>query len=91
MRRPPHGATTRPGPDRPASGYGRLPGRPGPGTLGALVPHDPALDAPVDLVALARDEQLEPVELIDLERVDQAVISANALASPGEPGPVPAI
>jgi hypothetical protein len=45
-------------------------------------------DAPVDLVALERDQQLEPVEVIDL---DQAVISANALASPGEPGPVPAI
>jgi hypothetical protein len=88
MRRPPHGATTRPGPDRPASGYGRLPGRPGPatgGTFGVLVVLD---DAPVDLVALERDQQLEPVELIDL---DQAVISANALASPGEPGPVPAI
>jgi hypothetical protein len=87
MRRPPHGATTRPGPDRPASGYGRLPGRPGPVTVdafGAVV----VLDAPVDLVALAREEQLEPVELIDL---DQVVISANALASPGEPGPVPAI
>ncbi len=30
MRRLPHGATIRPGPTRPASGYGRRPGRPGP-------------------------------------------------------------
>jgi hypothetical protein len=30
MRRPPHGATARPGPVRPAAGYGRPPGRPGP-------------------------------------------------------------
>jgi hypothetical protein len=30
MRRPPHGGTTRPGPTRPASGYGRRAGRPGP-------------------------------------------------------------
>jgi hypothetical protein len=88
MRRPPHGATTRPGPERPASGYGRLPGRPGPRTGGALAAAVAVGAVPVDLVALARDEQLEPVELIDL---DQAVISANALASPGEPGPVPAI
>ena len=30
MRRPAHGATCKPGPCRPASGYGRLAGRPGP-------------------------------------------------------------
>jgi hypothetical protein len=30
MWRPAHGATTRPGPCRPASGYGRASGRPGP-------------------------------------------------------------
>ena len=30
MWRPAHGATTRPGPSRPASGYGRPLGRPGP-------------------------------------------------------------
>ena len=30
MWRPAHGATTRPGPGRPASGYGRALGRPGP-------------------------------------------------------------
>jgi len=33
MRRPAHGATARPGPSRPASGYGRDVGRPGPGAL----------------------------------------------------------
>ena len=30
MRRPPHGATTRPGPRAPGNGYGRWAGRPGP-------------------------------------------------------------
>jgi hypothetical protein len=30
MWRPAHGATSRPGPSRPAGGYGRAPGRPGP-------------------------------------------------------------
>ena len=30
MWRPAHGASTRPGPCRPQSGYGRTPGRPGP-------------------------------------------------------------
>ena len=33
MRRPAHGGTTRPGPCRPASGFGRLAGRPGPATV----------------------------------------------------------
>jgi hypothetical protein len=37
MRRPPHGATARPGPARPASGYGRRLGRPGPEALGRHV------------------------------------------------------
>jgi hypothetical protein len=30
MRRPAHGGTSKPGPCRPASGFGRLVGRPGP-------------------------------------------------------------
>jgi hypothetical protein len=46
MRRPAHGATTRPGPGRPASGYGRAVGRPGPYLIAsadaAVVVHDPA-------------------------------------------------
>jgi len=37
MRRPPHGATARPGPSGPASGYGREVGRPGPDVLGSNV------------------------------------------------------
>lgn len=73
MRRPPHGATTRPGPDRPASGYGRGVGRPGPWVAGVLLEPD------------------EHVVEVDPLAADQAVISASALASPGEPGPVPAI
>jgi hypothetical protein len=39
MWRPAHGATSRPGPSRPASGYGRVLGRPGP-TACALVGDD---------------------------------------------------
>ena len=37
MWRPAHGATNRPGPCRPASGYGRAVGRPGPRVDGPLV------------------------------------------------------
>jgi hypothetical protein len=37
MWRPAHGATSRPGPYRPASGYGRAVGRPGPRVDGPLV------------------------------------------------------
>ena len=36
MRRPPQGATSRPGPCRPASGYGRAVGRPGPCPTGPV-------------------------------------------------------
>ena len=36
MWRPAHGATSRPGPSRPASGYGRVLGRPGPEVDGPL-------------------------------------------------------
>ncbi len=46
MRRPAHGATSRPGPCRPASGYGRAIGRPGPHVVARaaaeVVVHDPA-------------------------------------------------
>ena len=50
MRRPAHGATSRPGPCRPASGYGRALGRPGPETIGnftavAVVTTEPGPDA----------------------------------------------
>ena len=38
MWRPAHGATTRPGPCRPASGYGREVGRPGPTPSDRSVP-----------------------------------------------------
>jgi hypothetical protein len=37
MRRPAHGATSRPGPCRPASGYGRADGRPGPHVVASVV------------------------------------------------------
>jgi hypothetical protein len=38
MWRPAHGGTTRPGHPRPTSGYGRLPGRPGPGASASVCP-----------------------------------------------------
>jgi hypothetical protein len=81
MHRPPHGATTRPGPNRPAAGYGRSLGRPGPSVVaGGSGP----VDAPVTDGDAAGAG-------IDAPVGDQAVIAASAFASPGEPGPVPAI
>ena len=47
MWRPAHGATTRPGPCRPASGYGRVVGRPEP-RLDPFVEHDVSGDATLD-------------------------------------------
>jgi hypothetical protein len=46
MRRPAHGATSRPGPCRPASGYGRAVGRPAPEAIGRCTgePSPDALD-----------------------------------------------
>jgi hypothetical protein len=44
MWRPAHGATSRPGPCRPASGYGRALGRPGP-EMTATVTDEPSPDA----------------------------------------------
>jgi hypothetical protein len=80
MHRPPHGATTRPGPRRPASGYGRALGRPGP-SVGCRAT-EPAVAGIVGV---------EVAGAADAPGGDQAVISASAVASPGEPGPVPAI
>ena len=48
MWRPAHGATTRPGPSRPASGYGRAIGRP-----------QPELGVPIEPPAVER-RALEP-------------------------------
>ena len=50
MWRPAHGATSRPGPSRPASGYGRVLGRPGPGSW---VDDSPPDDAVLDPLAFA--------------------------------------
>jgi hypothetical protein len=44
MRRPAHGGTTKPGPCRPASGFGRSPDRPGPGR--AAKTNDEILERP---------------------------------------------
>lgn len=49
MWRPAHGATSRPGPCRPASGYGRALGRPGP-PAAELHTDDVRFDALVDWV-----------------------------------------
>jgi hypothetical protein len=51
IHRFPHGATRRPGPDRPSSGYGRPVGRPGP--RGALRRLRPAPFEPDRLVGVA--------------------------------------
>ena len=55
MWRPAHGATSRPGPCRPASGYGRELGRPGPrvGDAPAVAGHE------------MPDDALEPVWLAE--------------------------
>ena len=53
MWRPAHGATSKPGPSRPASGYGRALGRPGPRRAGPLELHDgPALLDPTPCVVM---------------------------------------
>jgi hypothetical protein len=53
MWRPAHGATTKPGPSRPASGYGRALGRPGPCDDGPLeVPGRRGLLDPATFVVL---------------------------------------
>ncbi len=81
MHRPPHGATIRPGPNRPASGYGRSLGRPGPSVVVGST-------EPCDVWAPGVEPDGPGAEL---PGADQAVISASAVASPGDPGPVPAI
>lgn len=58
MLRVPHGATSRPTLSRPANGYGRLPGRPGP---------DPSWDAEVRAGRVGYDPALllEPEVVLD--------------------------
>ena len=62
MWRPAHGATTRPGPRRPASGYGRPLGRPGPLDDDLADPAAPlgVLDAATDLALAEVSERWEP-------------------------------
>ncbi|MET0921023.1 MAG: hypothetical protein ABWY77_07470 [Acidimicrobiia bacterium] len=68
MRRPAHGATSRPGPCAPASGYGRALGRPGPsgslrgncsgsgsgGVAAAGAADDPVLDQILAVIRVRR-------------------------------------
>jgi hypothetical protein len=70
MWRPAHGATTRPGPSRPAGGYGRAPGRPG--------PRREATDATEQLPALDAATYLELAEVPD--RVELEVRDAEVPA-----------
>lgn len=86
MRRPAHGATSRPGPCAPASGYGRALGRPGPS--GSLRGSGSGSGSGDVAAADAAEQVLDQILAGD---PGQAVISANAAPSPGEPGPVPAI
>jgi hypothetical protein len=58
MWRPAHGATSRPGPCRPASGYGRAPGRPGPGSEAAA--DDEASPVKLDPVLFGEGEAEVP-------------------------------
>jgi hypothetical protein len=55
MWRPAHGATSRPGPCRPASGYGRELGRPGPRVHEAPAVNGHAMP----------DDVLEPVSFVE--------------------------
>jgi hypothetical protein len=61
MWRPAHGATTRPGPARPASGYGRALGRPGPRHDGPVVLAADAADGAGSFPELV--ESLAPAEI----------------------------
>jgi hypothetical protein len=67
MRRPVHGATIRPGPCRPASGYGRALGRPGPERAGATASE-------------LRPDALDPS--VFFEPVRTAELEADAPATP---------
>ncbi len=60
MWRPAHGATSRPGPCRPASGYGRALGRPGPEMIGRVT-DEPSPDA------LDPSTFVERLGVVDLE------------------------
>ena len=63
MWRPAHGATSRPGPCRPASGYGRVAGRPG-----------PRLDAPI--ATEPSTCSLEPARFAELAEAADTEVAA---------------
>ena len=87
MRRPAHGATCKPGPCRPASGYGRPTGRPEPRVpVVVLRP----FDDPRQLVDPCAGDRSEPaVPARSRSELSYSVISASADARSGAPGPVP--
>ncbi len=80
MWRPAHGATNRPGPCRPASGYGRAFGRPGPRADDLLGEATPV--GALDPAAFGTRAEA-PVP-------GHSVIADSSSARPGAPGPVPA-
>jgi hypothetical protein len=59
MWRPAHGATSRPGPNRPASGYGRVLGRPGPGPWVDDSPGDGTVPDPSAFAGLVGEQEVE--------------------------------
>jgi hypothetical protein len=68
MWRPAHGATTRPGPARPASGYGRAVGCPAPRRDGPIPLHaDPVVDVAGVLEVEALVASSEPVRAVEPE------------------------
>ena len=88
MRRPAHGATTRPGPCRPASGYGRELGRPGRGCRSSrAAPIEPSR-CPTSTPDAGRRSRAPPSPL-DRGELRYSVIADSASASRGAPGPVP--
>ncbi len=72
MWRPAHGATSRPGPCRPASGYGRALGRPGP----------PADDPLVDEVPIGALAPAAFGELVGQVRVTEQEAEAPTPVTP---------
>jgi hypothetical protein len=74
MWRPAHGATSRPGPSRPANGYGREVSRPGPR------PHPPGIDEPTGALDPMVFGDLAP--LVWAVELDQSDVEAPAPVTP---------
>jgi hypothetical protein len=64
MWRPAHGATSKPGPCRPASGYGRELGRPGPVVSSSLVERQGCTLDPAVFAELVDQDAAAPAPVI---------------------------